>query len=493
MAPQPRRRIPHRVTRFLDGHLAPVLVVLLGGTSVVGVLRYPVTALVLCVWIPLGVLSVLLIPAGVFPSWERRWGSRMAGHGAFVLSVASAGLGGILVALAVLSGVLDASVWAALSDADRLVEFLVTPTFTWFATLSVAVWAFVGYGVHAGVAWGALRRTAAGVAFTAALALPLLVPVVGYQVWRLVDARIAVGQPGLTPAADATTTTSLANGQTPPTTTPPTADPSAGTRPPTTGAPVATTLLSPPERGWGVVLIDPLIDDSLNLREWPGVDGPVLATLHRTQSGLRPTGRVSPVAGRPWYEVTTPAGITGWVHGRYVTPLVPATVARSEWDWKGAVDRFAQALGTNQSLLDSVSWRGLYAVDGGGGLHWWRPSDVPTLANDTNPLRWNFAAATWEDTGLIHTFADVIAAPFLSDYHDPDVQLSVGALPLGAGAVLPTAAVSPAFANFVWIAVHDPADNPDFGGLDWRTWLIYLELDGDTPKVVGVQEHGWVP
>ena len=484
--------IPNRVTRFLDAHLPRVLLALLGVALVVA-RRDPGTGLFLSVWTPLGVLFVLLFPAAVSPSWERRWGSRMADLGAFVLSVASAGLGGVLVALAVLLGVVDADVWAALTAAGKGVEWVVAPTVVWFAILSLAVWAFVGYGVHAGFAWGALRRTAAGVACTAALVLPLLVPVVGYQVWRLVDARIASGQPALTPVNDATPASSPADAQTPPTTTPPTADTSDSPGPTTTATPPAATLLGPPERGWGVVLIDPLIDDSLNLREWPGADAPILATLHRTQSGLRPTGRVSPVTGRPWYEVTAHAGITGWVHGRYVTPLVPAAVARSEWDWKGAVARFAQALGTNQSLLDTVSWRGLYAVDGGGGLHWWRPADVPTLADDPTPLRWNFAAATWEDTGLIHTFADVIAAPFLSDYHDPDVQLSVGDLPLGAGAVLPAAAVSAAFANFVWVAVHDPGDNPDFGGLDWRTWLIYLELDGDTPKVVGVQEHGWEP
>ena len=83
--------------------------------------------------------------------------------------------------------------WVVLSKANKLVELVVAPTFTWFAILSLAIWAFVGYGVHAGFAWGALRRTAAAVAFTAALTLPLLVPVVGYQVWRLVDARIASG------------------------------------------------------------------------------------------------------------------------------------------------------------------------------------------------------------------------------------------------------------------------------------------------------------
>ena len=230
MTAQPRRRSPHRVTRFVDAHLPRVLLVLLGVALGVALLvagrRDPSIGSILCVWIPLGVLFVLLVPAAAFPSWGRRWSSRMADHGAFVLSVASAGLGGVLVALAVLLGVVDAQVWDTLTDANKRVEWVVAPTFVWFAILALAVWAFVGYGVHAGFAWAALRRTAAGVACTAALILPLLVPVVGYQVWRLVDARIASGQPAITPAGDAAPDASLADDQTPPDTTPSAADPS---------------------------------------------------------------------------------------------------------------------------------------------------------------------------------------------------------------------------------------------------------------------------
>ena len=269
-----------------------------------------------------------------------------------------------------------------------------------------------------------------------------------------------------------------------------------GTHASTTTSTQPALTTSPPvladARRWGVVLIDPLIDDSLNLRERPGVTGPILTTLHRTQTGIVPTGRVSPVSGRPWYEVTA-HGVTGWVHGRYVTAIWPVDDVGTQWDWRGAVDRFAQALATRQGLPEAVTWRGFYAVDGGGGLHWWPPAALPRLVTDDTRLRWNFGAASWEETGLIHTFADVVAIPFLEDYYDHDAELAVAAVPLGTNAVIPAVAVSTAFANFSWVAVHDPVDNPDFGGLDWSTWLVYLELDGDTPRVVGVQQHQWEP
>ena len=48
-------------------------------------------------------------------------------------------------------------------------------------------------------------------------------------------------------------------------------------------------------------------------------------------------------------------------------------------------------------------------------------------------------------------------------------------------------------ANFVWVAVHDPGDNPEWEGLDWSTWFVFMELDGTLPKVVGLQIQTWGP
>ena len=242
----------------------------------------------------------------------------------------------------------------------------------------------------------------------------------------------------------------------------------------------------------GVVLVDPLIDDVLNLREWPGTGGPVLAGLERTQTQLIPTGRTAPVDGRPWYELTAGA-ITGWSHGRYLTETWTDTDVDQRWDWSTAIDRFADGLAGHRSLTETVTWRGFYAVDHGDALHWWRPEHVPDLLDDNTPIAWNFQGADAEEIGVIYTFAELIAEPFLDDYHDTDTTFSVRDRPLGAGSVIPSAAVSTAFQNFVWVAMHDPGDDPQWDGLDWTTWFIYLELDGPTAKVVGVQLQTWGP
>ena len=251
----------------------------------------------------------------------------------------------------------------------------------------------------------------------------------------------------------------------------------------------AALLLGPAQRSLGVVLIDHMIDDGLNLRQRPGAGSPILATLHRTQTKLIPTGNTQPVDGRPWHEIIA-GDVVGWVHGRYVTETWDTAEVQQRWDWKTALDRFADALATGEDLVSTVSWCGFYAVDEGGRLHWWKPSEVPRLHAGNPSVNWEWDAVTFEEVGPT-PFHTVITDSFLGAYYDPDVQFEVRGMPLGGGAVIASAAVSPAFENFVWVSVHDPGDNPEFEGLDWITWFVYLELDGTIPKVVGVQRQMW--
>jgi hypothetical protein len=49
------------------------------------------------------------------------------------------------------------------------------------------------------------------------------------------------------------------------------------------------------------------------------------------------------------------------------------------------------------------------------------------------------------------------------------------------------------FQNFHFLAVHDPGDNPDFGGLDWTTWYVYFDLTGAGWKVAGMSTDSYAP
>ena len=230
----------------------------------------------------------------------------------------------------------------------------------------------------------------------------------------------------------------------------------------------------------------------LNLREWAGTRGPIIATLHPTQTKLLPTGRQESVDGRIWHEIV--AGETlGWVHGRHVTEAWTPNEVNTRWDWRTALDKFAKALAAGSDLAEAVSWRGLYVVYYDDNLRWWKPHQLGELLADDTKLAWASPGASAEELGPTASFREQIADQFLEDYHEPDAQLQPGGIPIGSGGPGPGAAISTPFANFVWVAIHDPGDNPEWAGLDWSTWFVFMELDGTLPKVAGLQIQTWGP
>ncbi|MYB79428.1 MAG: hypothetical protein F4X70_08220 [Acidimicrobiia bacterium] len=253
--------------------------------------------------------------------------------------------------------------------------------------------------------------------------------------------------------------------------------------------PTTTTTTLPPGRRLGVVLLAPdQADNSLNFREGPGTDNPVVGELFPAQAGLAPTGALEVVNGRVWHELIT-QDTSGWAYGYYLTEIWSPEEVEAEWEWKAALDNFANALVLGNGLADTVSWRGLFVIYYDQNLRRWEPDELSGLGDDDTELRWSNTGASADQEGdaTVGTWKQVIADPFLADYLDEEVEIEVGGLTLGANAVLPGSAISSAFANFPWVAIHDPGDNEEFGGLDWSTWLVFLEMEQGRPRVVGLQ------
>ena len=49
------------------------------------------------------------------------------------------------------------------------------------------------------------------------------------------------------------------------------------------------------------------------------------------------------------------------------------------------------------------------------------------------------------------------------------------------------------FSGFNYVTLHDPGDNPDYGGLDWFTWYVSIAYEKGAPKVVGLTIDQWSP
>ncbi|MXY75597.1 MAG: hypothetical protein F4Y40_00675 [Acidimicrobiia bacterium] len=147
----------------------------------------------LVIYVPTAPLAVLTWPV----LWKRgrRWLSeRLRAQRPLLVSIASAGAGVVFVAVAVLVGTVDATAWDALAAAGALIDLLVVPMVTWSAAVALVAWVYLGCLAHAfapaSTRWDPLRETAAVVAVSAGFMLPLMMPLVLYQIWRLVDINI---------------------------------------------------------------------------------------------------------------------------------------------------------------------------------------------------------------------------------------------------------------------------------------------------------------
>ncbi|MCY4369365.1 MAG: hypothetical protein OXF41_08070 [bacterium] len=122
-------------------------------------------------------------------------------HRQLVVSVTSAVGGTVMVVLAVLVGTVDAAAWQALRQEGLVGQLVVAPLLAVAGGITLVMWVYIGCLVQAftptAERWAWLRETAAVVVVFAAAVLPTLLVVVVYQMWRLVDVRIATTAGGM--------------------------------------------------------------------------------------------------------------------------------------------------------------------------------------------------------------------------------------------------------------------------------------------------------
>jgi hypothetical protein len=148
----------------------------------------------------------------------------------------------------------------------------------------------------------AIRRLKIWLWIVAAVALVAGAVAVGYA-----TGTIGTGTPAETPAADG------------PAADDPAADDPAADDPADDAAvqPPAVRYDEEPRANWDVAGV--AADDVLNVRDAPGVDGTIVATLAHDAAEFESTGRIAYVGQQLWREVIVPGDGVGWVSGAYLT------------------------------------------------------------------------------------------------------------------------------------------------------------------------------
>lgn len=132
-----------------------------------------------------------------------------------------------------------------------------------------------------------------------------------------------------TTAAPATTTSSDSSTTTSTTTTTTTAAPTTTSTTSPTAGPIPDADLPgddfdiAPAAGSNIAVVGVQYDDTLNVREVPGMDGAIIAELAPTSTDAVATGRARMLTESIWWEVTTADGRIGWVGSSFTAQIGP--------------------------------------------------------------------------------------------------------------------------------------------------------------------------
>ncbi len=233
-------------------------------------------------------------------------------------------------------------------------------------------------------------------------------------------------------------------------------------------------------------------DDVLNVREDPGVTAPIIGMLLPGVVVER-TGQEEMVGSTRWVQVETPVGgfwVSAWFLADEVTSANFAVDPRVE----ALLDEFVAIVAADGDLRPVVSHRGLYVSHHADPVRF-APEDLATILRSPATYRWPSNALSPDDIDEIpaRTFAEAIADSFVSAYDDADTVLTTNEPILGGNGRLPEYAIPFELESFNYVGVHDPGDNPDYGGLDWITWYVSIDYEDLAPVIVGLTVDMWAP
>lgn len=237
-------------------------------------------------------------------------------------------------------------------------------------------------------------------------------------------------------------------------------------------------------------------DDVLNVRMAAGVDNEIIGML---TPGIEValTGPRVDVASSTWAEIVTPAG-AGWVNGRFLAEVVSDEPFRTDHRVISLLDRLSRVLDAEGDLTEFASVRGLYVSHHGTPIRF-SPAQLEGILTDPTTFKWPSNAINMDDPEAVEqevparSFAEAIAASFVSTWDDADRRTAFDEPLTGGNGRLASDAIPPELAGFHYISVFDPGDNPEFGGLDWTSWHVSIDYEDGEPVVVGLTIDQWSP
>lgn len=231
-------------------------------------------------------------------------------------------------------------------------------------------------------------------------------------------------------------------------------------------------------------------NDVLNVRQAPGANQPVVATLPPTATGIRLTGQERRVTDDRWVEISLPGGGTGWVNAYYLTEQVPSSAFCADPQAAQLIVRLRQALidgdgGLLSSLVSPAHGLDLTYLRTGNTANYTSEEASWVFQSDydmdwgTHPASGLKVVGTFQETAL-PDLLDVLAETFQTRCNSTD---------LGGGNY--TYAWPARYRNINYLVLHKPGLPGN--ELSWRTWIAGIEYVDGRPYLFALAHLFWEP
>lgn len=229
-------------------------------------------------------------------------------------------------------------------------------------------------------------------------------------------------------------------------------------------------------------------DDFLNVRHTAGVDGEIVGRL-LPGVAVAATGDTSRVGSSTWQEIHTPAG-EGWVNGFYLTSAEQSSFEPAALE---LIADLSQRFAAGADFTSIVSPRGLWVAHHSAPIRF-DHDELDGILDDRTTYRWGSNALEPGSPEIpLRTFSEAVAARFVGAYDDPDRDVLVGETVEGPNGRPRQFALPSEFGGFPFVTIFDPGDDPQYGGLDWTSWIVSFAYENGAWKIVGLTLDEWAP
>lgn len=259
---------------------------------------------------------------------------------------------------------------------------------------------------------------------------------------------------------------------------PPTTAPSPTPSP----SPTSTAVLTNPHAVVGVKK-----DDVLNVREGPGVEKPLVATIPPYGTNIEVIGKGVEVAGYTWVRVDY-QGQQGWVNAYYLAKQVgqadpqllvisnQVLQAIKEKDFSTLADYVHPDICLRFSPYPTIQTQDLVFC----------PSDIRTLFSDNTQYQWGRFDGSGKPIQM--TFSEYYNR-FIYDVDFAHAEMIGFNEIIGTGNAINN--IHDFYPQGVFVEYHFPEIDPQYGGMDWRSLRLVFKKQNQSWFLMGIVHGEW--